>query len=1071
MKKKFLSLGLVFCLVVSLFPTSLMAVFADGSFDNEYAVENPVQAQFDYNENKLYVASPRSQDVPLSTVFMFNTETNEVIDAPFFLGDVTKATEDGLGGFFVFGDFKYAQDVDNLPIQEANQNGTSLAYIDRDGKIDNIVELETDGQINDMFYVNDHQALFIAGDFATVNGEPHNSIACINPITGEFCIIDEYDWSDNTGFFTENAFQVDIDYDPYEQVLLLNGNKDQKYAESDPYETAITVLDIANPTANIAPTYFGPEVDMEFRGTDNGVQILYVDTKNDLDANEFNEQVIIAYNGVRAWIYYNNGADYVSNTQFSLLGVQDAKFFVRENTVNTIYFSSYTFSNDPYEISLNRVPVSYNPGFGGSFSFSMSFGLKELPILDNSTFNSDLFGAVVDEQGDVFFAGNFNYEVSGQRNYSSFVGLDEEDSFVYAGNAMSKNIVDLDVSNENVLLVGDFQLSSPEVANRGILKFDSNGNLDTSFDFEFLDFNDEPTEITRFKIIGDYLYIFGSDSDIARVYDVSEDAYTNIPNSNLLRINVLTGNVDADFDISEVYNGSVSNIYYNEAGLFYVVGLFSVNALNTSFEAATEFNTNFSDISIDTVYNSVTDSSGNLYLILDLDDELNERSLYKISPIGVPTLLNVSTAYDTLQTITYTNDKIYTSYLDDNEVKIQVVNPETGDLDVSVDFGRYSFVNNSVEPRISSLEKIGDKLFVTGNFKSLLDYENEVVNNLDRLAIFDLATGDYIPQTVFDGLYQLSEDAPLKIAYNYVNSKLAFYGNLSFNRAETVPSLVGNPFGMYLTNYGEVNEITVTRPVPTITTIEDAFMEFEVTGTRESDPLATSCGFGAEVIIGDERVNFELLEVGKTYECEFVYNSIFGNSNTVQIGPFTVVESYPRNGGGGGGSGSRASKEVEMTYEEEVGRVLALGIVTKDPKNVTNKCEALVMMERVFEWEVPVASGTKYTDVPAWCTNVAAFGTTRGIVEGRAVDRLGMETPVTRDEVALMIYRELKLQKYVFKGTTVVEFTDAPLTSWANEAIEALAKESIIKGFADGSFGGQKSILKQDLGVMLLRLK
>ena len=180
----------------------------------------------------------------------------------------------------------------------------------------------------------------------------------------------------------------------------------------------------------------------------------------------------------------------------------------------------------------------------------------------------------------------------------------------------------------------------------------------------------------------------------------------------------------------------------------------------------------------------------------------------------------------------------------------------------------------------------------------------------------------------------------------------------------------------------------------------------------------------------------------------------------------------PRSGGGSGSKSTSSNAETAgSSYAEEVKKVLTEKVVTDNPDGLTNKCEALVMMERVFEWEVPVASGTKYTDVPAWCTNVAAFGTTRGIVEGRAVDRLGMETPVTRDEVALMIYRELKLQKYEFKGTSVVEFSDAPLTPWAQEAIEALAKESIIKGFADGSFGGKKNILKQDLAIMLFRHK
>src|SRR5690606_11751749 len=98
-----------------------------------------------------------------------------------------------------------------------------------------------------------------------------------------------------------------------------------------------------------------------------------------------------------------------------------------------------------------------------------------------------------------------------------------------------------------------------------------------------------------------------------------------------------------------------------------------------------------------------------------------------------------------------------------------------------------------------------------------------------------------------------------------------------------------------------------------------------------------------------------------------------------------------------------------------------------------------------------------------------AFGTERGIVEGRDEDRLGLETPVTRFEVAVMIWRELNVMGYEFGGEEVVNFSDA-IVPWAETAVDALVKEGFIKGFGDGTFGGAKGILKQDLGVMLLRV-
>lgn len=191
----------------------------------------------------------------------------------------------------------------------------------------------------------------------------------------------------------------------------------------------------------------------------------------------------------------------------------------------------------------------------------------------------------------------------------------------------------------------------------------------------------------------------------------------------------------------------------------------------------------------------------------------------------------------------------------------------------------------------------------------------------------------------------------------------------------------------------------------------------------------------------------------------------------------TIVEPANENNGGGGGggssSGSRGSKNTTAdgsNYSNEVAKVMAEKIVTENPDGPANKCEALMMISRVFDWEVPTSTTSKYTDVPDWCVSLAAYGTTRGIVEGRTVTTLGLETPVTRNEVATMIYRELNKQSFKFTSAQTPGFTDT-LTPWASEAILKLAAEGIIKGFSDGTFGGEKNILKKDLGVMLLRAK
>lgn len=178
-----------------------------------------------------------------------------------------------------------------------------------------------------------------------------------------------------------------------------------------------------------------------------------------------------------------------------------------------------------------------------------------------------------------------------------------------------------------------------------------------------------------------------------------------------------------------------------------------------------------------------------------------------------------------------------------------------------------------------------------------------------------------------------------------------------------------------------------------------------------------------------------------------------------------------RNSTGSRISGAWAENSSEISdYDKEVQRVMDDKIVIETPAAEANKCEALMIFSRVFKWEVPSTETTVYTDVPDWCVSLAVFGTDRGIVEGRTATTLGLESPVTRFEVAVMVYRELKQQSYLLEGIGSKVFTDE-IVAWAEEAVFALTKEGILKGFADSSFGGELGILKQDLGVILLRVK
>jgi hypothetical protein len=69
-----------------------------------------------------------------------------------------------------------------------------------------------------------------------------------------------------------------------------------------------------------------------------------------------------------------------------------------------------------------------------------------------------------------------------------------------------------------------------------------------------------------------------------------------------------------------------------------------------------------------------------------------------------------------------------------------------------------------------------------------------------------------------------------------------------------------------------------------------------------------------------------------------------------------------------------------------------------------------------------------------------------------------------------MSHRELNKQGYNFTRTNPLKFIGSQ-ADWAAASITALTAEEIINGFSDQTFKGSNSILKQDLGIMLLRTK
>ncbi len=272
---------------------------------------------------------------------------------------------------------------------------------------------------------------------------------------------------------------------------------------------------------------------------------------------------------------------------------------------------------------------------------------------------------------------------------------------------------------------------------------------------------------------------------------------------------------------------------------------------------------------------------------------------------------------------------------------------------------------------------------------------------------------------------------------------------------------------------------TEVTQIPSLTSIRRAVYYFDVVEINGYEFILEENIGGADPLVNieDSNISYDNLNAGSTYESTFHIVDDAGNeSDSITVGPFTI-----RSSGGGSSLGrqktntddsqidSPSESAKQLSYEEEVEQVMLKGIITKNPAALTDKCEALTIFARVFNWTIDPNAQDSFSDTPAWCKPYAYAAAKRGVVVGKTADNLGLPDPVSRYEIAVMLMRELSLANYNFpEKPDAITFKDEQV-DWAKEAVLKLATAGIIKGFADGTFGGEQGILKQDLAIMLLR--
>lgn len=146
------------------------------------------------------------------------------------------------------------------------------------------------------------------------------------------------------------------------------------------------------------------------------------------------------------------------------------------------------------------------------------------------------------------------------------------------------------------------------------------------------------------------------------------------------------------------------------------------------------------------------------------------------------------------------------------------------------------------------------------------------------------------------------------------------------------------------------------------------------------------------------------------------------------------------------------------------------------PEQSLTRAQAATIMSRVLansKWVAPAATITRssgFSDVTEkyWAYNAILSMSKLGIIMGISHQRFAPDTPLTREQVSVLLLRLLNLQP---STNSVTPFSDVTTNRWSFSAIAALTENHILAGFKDGSFHPKEQVSRAQMAAILFRIQ
>jgi len=140
-----------------------------------------------------------------------------------------------------------------------------------------------------------------------------------------------------------------------------------------------------------------------------------------------------------------------------------------------------------------------------------------------------------------------------------------------------------------------------------------------------------------------------------------------------------------------------------------------------------------------------------------------------------------------------------------------------------------------------------------------------------------------------------------------------------------------------------------------------------------------------------------------------------------------------------------------------------------EPGRAVTRAELASLLVRALRLQVRAGATQPFKDVHSgdWHSGAVAAAYAAGLITGYGDGTFRPNSAVTREEVAALLTRAMKLQTTEQK----LSFTDSDkIASWARASVAAAASRGLVRGFPDGSFQPQATASRAQCAVMIYRM-